>query len=343
MKRLILILCLIAIPVYGADSVITICPSGCDYTSLITAVANEDMDVTSLDPGDSLFFEISGTWSGYDQGMLTIDTAGYKTDSDNGIKIYTTGSARHPGVWSTTAYRLVNTDGDWQIPMEIQANYVEIDGLQIEFYRSAGTNRTYAINENYDPNGTTIRNCIIICDDSSTVQGAIGIRFGLTDLDSIYIYINLIYGFSSRGVSTVTGSGGSIVYSNTVANCGVAYESDIGRPIFKNNIVTECGAGWSSNNVHDSTGYNATDSASLGYTAQTGDSVDAEYSFVNVAAKNWHWSSPFAGADLSSDPFLAFTTDIDGQTRTDPWDRGMDEYVAAGTVYRGQIISIGGN
>ena len=67
----------------------------------------------------------------------------------------------------------------------------------------------------------------------------------------------------------------------------------------------------------------------------THDKVSQTISFADSANKDFHLSSSDtsakdAGADLSADANLAFSTDIDSTTRTGSWDIGADETSGAG-------------
>jgi len=74
MKKIILIILLLAVSSFAADTVFTVCPSGCDTTNLVDALDYFDgFDVTALGAGDSLIFEISGTWSEVDSGEVQVD------------------------------------------------------------------------------------------------------------------------------------------------------------------------------------------------------------------------------------------------------------------------------
>ena len=55
--------------------------------------------------------------------------------------------------------------------------------------------------------------------------------------------------------------------------------------------------------------------------------------FIDEANKDFHLSSSDtcardSGIDLSSDPYLSFSDDIDGELRISPWDIGADEVSA---------------
>lgn len=84
-------------------------------------------------------------------------------------------------------------------------------------------------------------------------------------------------------------------------------------------------------------GYNATNRSSMGYTVTggaVGDRVAQTFTFVNAGSGDYHLSSTDAGArdyGMTNPGSGAFSTDIDGETRTGSWDIGFDEYIAAVT------------
>ena len=68
--------------------------------------------------------------------------------------------------------------------------------------------------------------------------------------------------------------------------------------------------------------------------------ISQTFSFVNESGDDFHLTSSDTGArnwgtDLSSDTYLPFSVDIDGQTRptgANTWDIGADEYVVVDTT-----------
>ena len=63
----------------------------------------------------------------------------------------------------------------------------------------------------------------------------------------------------------------------------------------------------------------------------SGNLVNQTFSFVDLAGGDFHLTSGDSGArdqgvDLSADPDLSFSDDIDGDTRGGTWDIGADEF-----------------
>jgi hypothetical protein len=67
--------------------------------------------------------------------------------------------------------------------------------------------------------------------------------------------------------------------------------------------------------------------------AGTGPRINQTFSFVATGSDDYHLASDDGGAldfgaDLSADGSYAFDDDIDFETRSDPWDIGLDEFVS---------------
>jgi len=334
--KIVIIILLLSVCAFGADSVVTIAENGGDYTSQKAAFDAQQQDVTLFDPGDLLVFEYTGSWASVDSNGIA-DLTGYTTDTDNYIKLLGVGDARCNGVWSNTAYRSVSQNKNWYAALGVSEDYTVIDGLQFEFHRTGATGGSDAFAVGLDPsNKCTIRNCIIRRTPGDTLdEDSWGIFLYESD-DTVYIHNNLIYGFndhpSSYGIYIVTDSASAYIYNNTITECkrGIYLPSNLGI-VAKNNIFSACSSAFEAGLLAASSDYNATDSTQFNVawgSGNTNDSVNAVYDFVDADNGDWHWGSAFVGADLSGDEFLSFSTDIDGDTRTDPWDRSMDEYIA---------------
>jgi hypothetical protein len=63
-------------------------------------------------------------------------------------------------------------------------------------------------------------------------------------------------------------------------------------------------------------------------------SSGAYFTSVTAGSENLHIGASSALKNVGTDRSAAFTTDIDGQTRSGTWDIGADEYVAAGLSKR---------
>lgn len=80
------VICIVSLIVYEllpSDIIITVCPSGCDYSSLGQAVEAEKRDVTSLRKDGCLIFQIVGEWA----DTIPVIVEGYVTSPKNYIVV----------------------------------------------------------------------------------------------------------------------------------------------------------------------------------------------------------------------------------------------------------------
>ncbi|MFA6454335.1 MAG: LamG domain-containing protein [Patescibacteria group bacterium] len=152
--------------------------------------------------------------------------------------------------------------------------------------------------------------------------------------DNSDIWNNVIYGFNS----SVVISGIGYVYNNTVFN-GAYGIMNYGTTIAKNNLVASTTDPYSGS-FAVGTDYNATDindaigQGSNNRVSQTflfADSANADYRLASGDTGALGW-----GVNLSADSSLAFTTDIEGQSRmasSTAFDIGADQF-AATHIYR---------
>jgi len=307
---------------------------GTDYTSLAAWEAGEQRDLVAAD--EIAVAKCRCTNGSADATTVTIE--GWTTNSDCYIKVWTDPDEgyRHDGKWNDSSYRL---DPGTNNGLYVRQGWVYIIGLQIHATHkvqsghvyaryplllewctsgdvvidksiirlTAKSTKGYGINI-YDPNDTTtafkIRNCVIYQDGSST--GEAGIRIGAASNDTVEIFNCTVYNF---GIGIFNQSGSPDVI---VQNCAVFGNSDD----FSNvSTIDHCAS-------DDGDGTNAV--------------VPSDWSLVFVDYPNgdFHLKSTDtdlrdAGVDLSSE---GFTDDIDGETRSAPWDIGADEYVSGGEV-----------
>jgi hypothetical protein len=321
-----------------------------EYTSLSDAIAGASdanhLNTTDLVAGNYILNIPCYFDSGPDIAPVTI--TGYTTGSSNYIKIYTPNnistevnqSQRHQGMWTTNSYRL-EISGTAARAITIYQNYSSIEGLQIGLFGADGGFDAWGIatagTEITEVRGVKISHCIIKDEQTGTADSHIGINmiFWEGQTGTGYVWNNIVYGFKiglGMGMHVPASSDAKLyVYNNTVYDCKLAFDTYFNQTgtILKNNIAQSCTDGFpSQNNVLSD--YNISDLASDAPGAHSKNS--ATVIFVNAAGKNFHLSpsdtaAKDAGVDLSGDANLPFNTDIDGQTRTIPWDIGADQYV----------------
>lgn len=310
--------------------------TGTDYTSLNAWEAGEQEDLPTTDK--IAIAKCRCTGGSADTTAVVID--GWTTDETRYIKIWTDPSEnyRHNGKWNNNKYRLVVAKR-YYAPLEVKEDFVRIEGLQIEqegVYSDGG----YGLNASGVGNNSDIRvsYSIIRC-----TGGTGGNGIGINTKYSIKIWNNIVYDFH-RGIKGKVDTAGVtvLIYNNTIIDSefqGInfsGYPDDEATFKLKNNLVQG-----SNTNYSLDLGSNVTteyvDNLSEDNTSPNTEHRNKTVTFVDEANDDFHLASSDSnakdqGTDLSSDPNLAFSDDIDGETRPGgtAWDIGADEYVAAG-------------
>jgi len=280
--------------------------------------------------------KIDGPWNSPDTKAVDID--GWTTDANNYIHIYTTASARHPGKWDETKYRLVYTaTTDYENVLRIEEGWVRIDGLQIKGIWSNNHKYGYVLLLN-PPDATTVyvSNNIVTAEIGGNGYDIGGIRaayYASAGTRAVKGWNNIVYGINwdSEPAIYVCHNGWSSCYwyNNTVVNNNRGMTTD-SNTILKNNLAY--------NNV-DNYYYSNYNAASTNNLSGPGSDSDipptnarngVRVNFVDEANKDFHLSPADSGArnygaDLSNDANLSFSTDIDRQARKGSWDIGADE------------------
>lgn len=293
----------------------TVCPSGqgCDYTSLNSALTDNQQNLVS---GDKyLDIEIKGSWTSEDS-VATYD--GYTTDSTHYVNIHTTGTARHSGKWTNTAY-IIGLTANQTLIDNYRCN-IRLDGIQVSRPAPTADDRPIFTDSGYCNDGDFLElsNSILKQTEATT-----NIVKGVMIKDkNVYLYLyNVIFDSfvdsnNSGYTTTIRNFTGSIkAYNCTFINNTRVYYSD---------TVTAKNSGQ----------YNSTNSSNA-YSETTCSSSSP--TFVNVGGGDYHLDSSDTawkdnGTDLSGESFPiigSLTQDIDGTTRSGTWDIGADEYAAA--------------
>lgn len=315
--------------------------SGGDYTSLSACVNANESDFTA--GAETLFVvSIEGDWSSRaDSTPVVVD--GSTTSPTAYITIETDATARHQDGWSANYYMLTSGVGGGAGPFKCDVDYSQVYGIQFELTYAGGAGRNTA------EMSTTADSCLLaynIIKNSGTNTGTItGILFSS---NHGVCYNNFIFDYNvvstDRGIASQTPGGGSWarIYNNTIFDCSNGIVSLSNNRVYAtNNILGGCVVGANATGFLAGTGYNTTDSSSIGYNSPPAtDSLDATITFVSNTDLHLDSQQHNNGTDLSA----YFTDDIDGDTRSN-WNRGADEIVAAGEAdaYQGEIIMIGGD
>ncbi len=292
---------------------------------------------------------------------VTIDN--WITSTSSYIRIFTPVSSsevgvsqRHNGKWDASKYNLTIADNKGiTINLATYNRFLRIEGLQV--YISD-------VNSNYPG-----QSAIVFPGPGS---GPVDIRISANILrgttttwdyhspfdsdetgsltGSFSIYNNIIYGFKGSANADGFGieqNGANIyIYNNTIANCSLGIRGGFGyaAALVKNNIsynnyynntpenyIGSFDAASTNNisgpNQAGAPGSNPKNNASVLFADPTNN--DYHLSFYDTLAKDH-------GINLSTDPYMPFNTDIDGDTRKDPWDIGADEYTGVYPQYRFQ-------
>ncbi|HBI33907.1 MAG TPA: hypothetical protein DEA43_03620 [Candidatus Moranbacteria bacterium] len=318
-----------------------------EYTSLSAAVTGavdaNHLNTTNLVTGSyQLNFPCY-----YDSGADTtaVNVTGYTTGANNYIKIYTpnntstevNNSQRHQGRWDDRRYILKSNAGDVLV---VSSNYSKIEGIQID---QIGNNMYFdGIVASSSSTEVFIYENIIRYSGVDEKGNAIYLSNNILANSKIYIYNNVMYGWTT-GIAVGGFFDNSVfVYNNTIYGntvCGINESSyydvvAVNNLSYNNGNFDYCTTGTvainysnlSKNNLSEDSsapGANSKNSTTVSFTDPT--NKDFHLSPTDTAAKN-------EGTDLSSDPNLALSTDIDGQTRSGNWDIGADEGATA--IYR---------
>lgn len=117
------------------------------------------------------------------------------------------------------------------------------------------------------------------------------------------------------------------VYNTTAANCTVGFGFATGTADFflANCLAAGCGTGFSGGNSGHSVRYCASSDATADDCGGEGNRINQTFAFTDAAHGDYHLAaSDTAARDVGcSGAFLAM--DIDGDTRSGPWDIGADE------------------
>ncbi|MCG2690894.1 hypothetical protein L6249_02390 [Candidatus Parcubacteria bacterium] len=332
--------------IFRAYTSLALAETGTENTGINATVLNFDTWTLGKDISSSTGSNEQWNIACYANGT-TADTAavtidGWTTTADNYIKIYTPvassevgTSQRHNGKWDTGKYRLEISGAQ---ALYVQEDYVRIDGLQVKLtLSSVSLKNTIWLNPGVS-NVTDIRvsNCIIRGALSGTSDNSAGIITWYasgTSTNTVKIWNNIIYDFKNGGYGDLHGIrvrlANYYIYNNTIINCynGIYIES--GTSVAKNNI-----------SYGNSDNYNGTFTASTnnlsGPTQTDAPGTNpvnaAKVIFIDEANDDFHlapndYSAINAGTNLSADSYLAFSDDIDGETRpiSTGWDIGADE------------------
>jgi hypothetical protein len=263
--------------------------------------------------------EIKGTWDSADTSAVSV--SGYTTGVSNFINIYTTGSARHNGT-ALSGYKLqANVSGGAALTQSVIGN-VTIDGLIIT--NTSIGNSSSVLNETTRYSSNIYKNNIIVGVNTRNSRG-----ISPSQSSTSIVFNNIIYNFRNTTYSNGTGMGFPVLsyrvynaYNNTVYNTWLGVYATTATNNISMGGTTDFNATTQSYNMSS----DATASGTGSLTSKT-----ASDQFVSTT-NDFHLKVGADAIDAGTDLGSPYNVDIDGNTRTAPWDIGADEYVAAGNA-----------
>lgn len=306
----------------ATDRTVTVKSSGGDYASLNAALAGEQGDLVSLDR--RLIIEC------YDLADSTaVNTTGQTWVTDATRYVLVTAATDHAGKYSTSSYRLtgISAAALFTSASGTGLDHLHLQGLQ--FYYDSTFSNCRAISYLVTAAGwLKVEKCIVVMGNTDAADTETGI-YASSSTPDFYIWNTIIYGATNTSSSYGVDFAGSTVdawlYNVTIDDCYTGLKTAAGRVRCKNTRITGCTA-VTTNSVHTDSDYNLTDGAApTNWGANSIDSTDTptiDYTDddnATLTSRDYHLgatdSGIGAGTNLSSDPSLAFTDDIDGESR----------------------------
>jgi hypothetical protein len=331
---------------------------------------NSNITADNINPNKNLvsantIMNVACYADGADISQVSID--GWTTGANNYINIFTPYlssevgvTQRHSGKWDATKYRLV-ANVTYHGVIEVQDEYVRIEGLQIE---NTGDKALQCMGIEVESGSAIsevrISHNILRATGTGTANVATAAIYQFNTSGVVKAWNNIIYDWGSGYYTVYMTSGqcttfpacGVTLYNNTIVGSvvrgisvsGVAQ----GNYRLANNLVQGASTGanyWldMDNFIVDYSATNLSQDATKACgSCPTAELTNKTVSFVGAA--DFHLASSDTnaknqGTNLSSDPNLAFSDDIDAHSRFygTAWDIGADEYVSGLFGYRRQI------
>lgn len=281
----------------------TVCESGCDYSTLNSAVdyfeTNYPDFVSSTVNG---VITISGVWSSADTTAVGVSLT---TNSKYFLTIQTTGDARHSGIYNNNTYRL-EVDVYNTSPLNfLSANYTVIDGIQIK-----GGNSTYGVV------GST--GCII---KNNIVTDADGVGVYVRDVSS-YVYNNVIFANGGHGIHASPDNYSSFwIYSNTIVgnggygiNCVDNYNRGVDS-LINNLCINNSSGDYSISSSYNDVFSNNGSSDTSGNSGLQNLVATTEFAGSSDSPPDYHLKSGATSINSGYDLFNILPVDIDGEAR----------------------------
>lgn len=275
--------------------------------------------------GDAVASYYNDWADGLDENYVDLSTD-WSTNTSHHIKLWadpdlsgTQGSNRHDGT-AGSGFLYKNTSTTYSIVARV-ANII-IDGIEVQ-----APNSQWGLLYNTDNNfASLVKNCII------HNVGGVATNSGTSIIENC-----IIYDFGSSGYS--------VVRFSKVRNCSIYAAAGVGA--YSGQIIVrdaECynvlcfneDSGTGYNDYYGSTGnYNVSSDTSAPGANSLQEQTSEDIDWVSIVAdsEDLHIQSDSCAKDVGDDLSSYFTTDIDGDTRSENWDIGADEFEAgSGTL-----------
>lgn len=301
-----------------AEVIKTIKPSTGHYASFTAWEAGEQRALASGEVAVAEFYTFLGGLS--DGGLIS----GWSfADITSRIKLTVASGHRHDGTPGSGFYMLNNGLEDC-----LRSGTVNLDVEWLELNGNGNAKHLLQVAAGAASANVTINNMLL----HNTTSAGYGLNFAATN----NIIANNVVCWNVGRAAYATAAGSTTVFLNNWTVYGCTGSFGILRAIVKNCYVGNSGTCFSGCSAGSD--YNvSSDATAPGTNKATGKTAYTDY-FVDPANGDFHLKNTslalfgLSGADLSG----TFTTDIDGLTRTAPWDIGADQYVAVGggTTYQ---------
>jgi len=283
--------------------------------------------------------KIDGTGTSAETSALTI--SGWTSSASNYIKIYTTASARHSGVWSDTKYRIIPTTG---IALQINDENVRIDGLQF-----SSSDDSIVVTSNTGDCDIRLSNNIF---KGNATDSKYGLSFGAAGASSSFVaWNNIIYdmsGTSAAGIQWNDADWTGYIYNNTIVDCNYGLLRTLDTAQYcKNNLIKATDAFNGTFTDNDSfNDYNSISEDAISAACGSNGRYNQTFTFNNAASDDYHLALNDAGAknygyDLCTNEEVAWQDDIDSERRSigASWDIGADDADTAVPVISDLVIT----
>lgn len=317
--------------------IVTVGPSGRDYTSLSAAEAGEQQDLTVL--GEPCIFECDAF---EDTTAVTFD--GWTTSAANYLEVRAASGASAQMPWSTSAYRL--SADDFFAAINCLEDYLRVTAIQIDNTRTPSSDGRNSGIRYIGAGELRVQRCLVRKSNGfhATADNAL-INCTSIGAGATVIVANCVGVGHYTGLSFYNNSANTLVaYNNTFRGASV-YNYNLvlygtGDTVrIKNNLGAAAGTAdfyiESTPSTADYVDNASADSSAPADTSGGATLRSRTFTFVDASGGDLHLASTDVGAtdvgtDLSADSAFALTIDFDGVTRSGTWDVGAHQYVAGG-------------